>query len=327
MRVTMQEIGQQLGVSKVTVSKALNDKPGVSTEMREKIRQKAVDLGYIAAAEQKGLDVGVLIPNRFFSPESFYSMLYKMLVEELNKAGHFALLELLGAEMEEQGQLPNLLRSHRVDALVLLGEPTKEYLRLLSAQDTPLVFLDFYDENASTDAVVGDSAYGSYRLTSHLIKNGHTKIGFVGEPMATSSIMDRYLGFYRALISHGLSLRRDWIIPDRDPQGKEVEMVLPEELPTAFVCCCDLSACTLMEKLEERGLRIPDDISVVGFDDFCAGRRTPVPLSTFRVNYDAMIQKTVQLVQDHFREKQGIGGRFVIGGTPIYRASEKKITE
>lgn len=69
--------------------------------------------------------------------------------------------------------MPNFLRTRHVDAVVLLGQPSKEYVRTIAAQEIPVIFLDFYDEFASADAITGDSLYGSYRLTSHLIREGH----------------------------------------------------------------------------------------------------------------------------------------------------------
>ena len=324
MKVTMQQIGQTLGVSKVTVSKALSGQSGVSEAMRKKIRSKAAELGYKGAKEERSLNVGVLIPNRFFDTNSFYSMLYRMLVEELSRAGCFALLELLDDEAEKKNLLPNLIRSGKTDVIIVMGQPCKQYVRTIACGDTPVIFLDFYDEDAAADAVVGDSTYGSYRLTNHLIKEGHKCIGFVGEPLATSSIMDRYLGFFRAMMSNGLTVSPEWIIPDRETYDSRIKISLPERLPTAFVCCCDLTACEVIRLLGERGLRVPEDVSVMGFDDFCTEKPT-VPLSTFRVNYEQMIKQTVQLTRTKADGVRTAGGRIVIGGTPVYRESDKPL--
>lgn len=325
--MTMQEIGRILGVSKVTVSKALNNRPGVSDETREKIRSTAIRMGYLTPENSTGPDVGVLIPSRFFAPDSYYCMLYKGLVEKLNGAGCTALLELLTETMETELRLPNLLLSRHIDVLVLLGEPRTEYIQAVTAQDIPVIFLDFYDGDADNDAIIGDSTYGTYRLTGHLIAGGHTKIGFVGEPLSTSSIMDRYLGFSRALICHRIPEHRKWVIPDRDEHGNTIEIILPDELPTAFVCSCDLTACLLMDALAQKGLRVPEDISVVGFDDFCGGMKPSVPLSTFRIDHEGMIRKTVQIILKRTVEKQRIGGRVVIGGEPVYRDSDRKLVQ
>ncbi len=325
---TMRDIGREVGVSAVTVSNALAGKPGMSDSVRERILQKAEEMGYEYPGPERvrlrqNLDIGILVPDHFFQSDSFYSVLYKKLVKKLTDSGHFGLLELLSRETEKEMELPNLVRTHRADGLILLGQPGKEYYRMLAQQELPVLFLDFYDEHGSADAVVGDNTYGCYRLTSHLIKNGHTRIGFVGDYRATSSIMDRYLGFYRAMLSHDLPVREEWIIPDRDEQGNLADfLALPEELPTAFVCNCDLVAETLMRQLTEMGIRVPEDLSVTGYDDFYIGPKTGPALSTFRINTDAMIDLAVQRITERCSGLEKPFGRTVVSGQPVYRDSE-----
>ena len=330
---TMRDIGEALGVSAVTVSKALAGKPGMSDRMRARIRKKAEEMGYRYPDRDKvrprpNLDIGILIPEHYFESESFYSVLYKRLVQKLAENSHFGLLEILSREAERELELPNLLRSRRADGMILLGQPSKEYYRMMAQQGVPVVFLDFYDEQGSADAVVGDNTYGCYRLTSHLIKNGHTRIGFVGNYLATSSIMDRYLGYYRAMLAHDLPVREEWILSDRDQDGIMRETLsLPEELPTAFVCNCDLVAGTLIRSLEARGVRVPEDVSITGFDDFYAGPAVAPALSTFRVNTDAMIDLTVKTIAERCAGLQRPFGRTVICGQPVYRDSERPLTD
>ena len=239
---TMREIGKAVGVSAVTVSKAIAGKPGMSDEMRKKILAKAEEVGYTYpdAGRMTGpahLDIGVLVPEAFFGTNSFYAAMYKRLVQQLTDAGHFTLLELLDRQMEENLEVPKLIGSRRVDGLILLGEPTKGYYRMIAQQNVPAVFLDFYDGQASADAVVGDNSYGCYRLASHLIKNGHRKIGFVGNYRATSSIMDRFLGYVRAMMANDLPVRDDWVIMDRSPDNQLLERMA---LPLVVILACQV---------------------------------------------------------------------------------------
>lgn len=329
--VTMREIGRMAGVSAVTVSKALAGKSGVSEEMRQRIVQLASELGYVnpniqQAQQSRKLDVGVLVPDHFFSGESFYFKFYHQVVQALSDAGHFGLMELLTKEADAQLQLPNLLRSHRADALILLGQPSREYMRMIAKQPLPVLFLDFYDESALADAVVGDNTYGTYRLTNHLIKNGHRDIGFVGNCRATSSIMDRYLGFFRAMMSHELPIRQECIVPDRDDNGSYLPLALPEKLPTAFVCNCDIVARRLIDQLQAQGVRVPEDVSVVGFDDFTVGNDAPPALTTFRVDFRSMAQLAVKMISERCAGLQRPFGRVVVSGQPIYRDSERALS-
>lgn len=327
--VTMRDIGKMAGVSAVTVSKALAGKPGVSEEMRQRIAALAEELGYVNPNQQPQqackLDVGILVPERFFSGQSFYFKFYHQVVQALTEAGHFGLMELLTPGDDAALNLPNLLRSSRVDALILLGQPSKEYMRMIAKQPLPVVFLDFYDESALADAVVGDNTYGTYRLTNHLIKNGHRDIGFVGNCRATSSIMDRYLGFFRAMLLHDLPIREECVVPDRRDDGSFIPLSLPEKLPTAFVCNCDIVARRLIEQLRADGKRVPEDVSVVGFDDFTLDETPSPALTTFRVDFRSMAQLAVKLVGERCAGVQRPFGRVVVSGQPIYRDSEQAL--
>ena len=246
--ITMRDIGRQLGVSAVTVSKALAGKSGVSEEMRQKIIRRASELGYVnpnapQTTPTSGLDVGILIPENFFSVVSFYATFYKQLVQALTDAGHFGIMELVTHDMQTALTLPNLLRSRHVDALICLGQLTSPYMQLLTRQEMPVICLDFHDPFVTTDAIVSDNAFGAAQLTYWLIEQGHRDIGFVGDIKATSSIMERYLGFLSAMLMKDLPVRPECVFSDRSPEGNMFHTFqLPEKMPTAFVVNCDMSA-------------------------------------------------------------------------------------
>ncbi len=324
---TMREIARAVGTSAVTVSKAIAGKPGMSDELRTKILKTAAEMGYEyphsnRVLPQGHLEIGILIPDKYFAADSFYAEMYKHLVRKLADRGYFGLLELLDPENERDLILPGLLTAKHVDGLIMLGEPAKAYYRKVAQAGTPVVFLDFYDEQANADAVAGDNAYGTYRLTSHLIRRGHREIGFVGNTKATSSIMDRFLGYYRAMLVNDLQVREQWILPDRGLTGGIVKPALPEKLPTAFVCNCDMTARMMIDLLKENGYRVPEDISVTGFDDYPAGSENDIPLSTFRIDTDGMIELAIKTLLERCAGEQKPFGRLVVGGQPVYRASE-----
>jgi len=325
MGVTMRDLGKRLGVSAVTISKALSGKSGVSEEMRQRIIRVAEEVGYVnpntrTGDKPRGLDVGILIPEHFFSNDTFYAMFYKQLLQTLSEQGHFGMLELVTSTMQTSLTLPNLLRSRRVDALIILGQMVEGYTALLVAQGLPVVALDFYEPAVPMDAVVGDSIRGAAEITRHLIAWGHRDIGFVGNVKATSSIMERYLGFAGEMLRHDLPIRPECILPDRDEHNALVPIMLPEKLPTAFVCNCDLTARALIERLRQKGLRVPEDVSVVGYDDF---NNVPgsLPLTTFKVDTAAMCRMAVALVHKRCTGDESPFCRTVVGGECILRES------
>ncbi len=323
----MRDIGRELGVSAVTVSKALAGKSGVSEEMRQKIIRRASELGYVnpnAAAQTTatGLDIGILIPDHFFSIVSFYATFYKHLVQALTDAGHYGIMELISQDMQNTLALPNLLRRRHVDALICLGQLSSPYMKLLSRQNMPVVCLDFYDPFVVTDAVISDNTFGSAQLTYWLIEQGHRDIGFVGAVRATSSIMERYLGFLSAMMMQQLPIRPECVLPDRDEDGNMFQVFpLPEKLPTAIVCNCDMAAQTLITDLRRRGYRVPEDISVVGFDDFCPWVSSMPELTTYRVNFSVMSRTAVKLIQERCAGDTKAVGRIVVSGECVFRNS------
>lgn len=327
--ITMRDLGKRLGVSAVTISKALAGKSGVSEDMRQRIIRLANELGYVNPnaqpdRRQKGLDVGILIPYHFFSADSFYAMLYKELVQTLTESGHFGLLELYTREMQQGLILPNLLRSRRLDAIILMGQPEPAYAELLVRQPLPVICMDF-DAPLQADMVIGDSLGGAAELTRCLIAAGHRKIAFYGAVKATSSIMERYLGYASAMLQHDLPLRAEYILPDRNEEGTLLPLTLPEDRPTAMVCNCDWAARWLIDQLKQQGLRVPEDLSVVGFDDFSYTPPTVPALTTYRVNREDMCRTVVQLVIDRCQGDTKPACRITVGGQCVYRDSVRTV--
>lgn len=338
--ITMRDIANKLGVSTVTVSKALSDKEGVSDELKQKIKQLAAQMGYryntTAKAMKEGLshNIGVMIPERFTGlAQSFYLIVYKQISLLLEQAGYFGILSILSDQDEEQLQIPKIYAEKKVDGLIILGQISKGYIQLVQDMDLPKVFLDFYDEHSDIDAIVTDNFYGAYELTNYLIAQGHTKIAYVGNINSTSSIQDRYLGYYKSLLEHNIKLDENLVISDRDERGKYIELELPhsdlpsspQDMPTAFVCNCDQIAYLLIQKLNSKGYAVPKDCSVVGFDnDIYATIATP-HLTTMEVNFEQMSSIAVKYIIDKISSPSLKLGRVLVQGNIIHRDSVQHV--
>lgn len=331
--VTMSDIAKAMNVSTVTVSKALGDREGVSDALRGRIKQKAAEMGYRihtgGHAQRNGLTyhIGIIVANHFISePSAFYWIMYKHLAELLRQNNYYGMLE--GVEVGADGscEIPNSVRDRNVDGLILLGQFSDEYIDKLMSFGIPTVFLDFYGSREDADTVLSDNFYGSYLLTSHLIAYGHRRIGFLGSIGSTSSIQDRYLGYYKALLENRIALRRDWIVGDRTPEGgihKEFE--LPSELPTAFVCNCDESAFRLVGQLQNEGYKIPDDISIAGYDNHVYSTMCRPHLTTMDVNSQQMAEEAVEIVLHKIRDGSYKRGRTLVMGKLILRDSVRDL--
>lgn len=331
--VTMSDVAKAMNVSTVTVSKALGDREGVSEALRERIKQKATEMGYRMHTGGRGMkdgltyNIGIVVAKYFISePSAFYWIMYKYLVELLQQQNYYGMLEVVEDGTNGYRDIPNSVRDKKVDGLILLGQFSDEYIDKLMSYYIPTVFLDFYGSREDTETVLSDSFYGAYILTSYLISNGHRKIGFVGNINSISSIQDRYLGFYKALLENHISLRQEWIIGDRSPDGEIYKSFsLPQELPSAFVCSCDESAFRLVNQLQSMGCKIPEDISVVGYDNHVYSTMCQPHLTTMDVNSQAMATEAVDIILHKIRDGSYKRGRTLVAGKLIRRDSVRNL--
>jgi DNA-binding LacI/PurR family transcriptional regulator len=300
----MSDIARELGVSKVTVSKALSGQKGVSEELRARIRSLAGELNYQPPAELRknrqaaGSSIGVLIPKRYLnSHETFYWKLYQEVVSLARQRECFTLLEVLEDADAMRHSLPKLVQENRADGVIIIGKPINGYAAMLGKRwPHPVVFLDFYDADISADSVISNGFFGAYMLTNHLLSLGHREIGYVGTLLSTASITDRYLGYTKALMEQGIAVRPEWVVDDRNAEGMDIEFRLPSPMPTAFVCNCDYIAALLIKKLRSEGFRVPEDISVVGFDNYLMPGLCDIGITTYAVDIPEMARMAVRML-------------------------------
>jgi LacI family transcriptional regulator len=330
--VTMKDIAEKLDVSIVTVSKALGDKEGVGEELKEKIKDLATAMGYrynaAAKSMKEGLtyNVGIIVPERFIGrQQSFYLSFHTHISQALENLGYYGILHVLSPEDEEKQILPRSYSEKRIDGMIVLGQINKPYVEALQNSDTPIVFLDFYEEHSNISSVITDSFYAAYELTNHIIKCGHRNIAFVGTIYATSSIQDRFLGYYKSLIEHRIPLNQDYILNDRNEQGDFIDIELPEKMPTAFVCNNDEIAYNLIIKLQKLGYRVPDDISVAGFDDDIYATISTPQITTVQVDMEEMSRVAVKILVNKINRTGKEYGRLLVKGKLVIRDSVKDL--
>lgn len=333
--VRMIDIAESLNVSVVTVSNALNNREGVSIELRSAIKKAADDLVYKYSVNEKvsskieNRNIGILISERFVGEKgTFYWRFCQETSKELLKNNLFTINETVSNENESTCVTPRIITENKISGLIILGQIRRAYIDMLIKYDLPIIFLDFYDKHYTIDSVVTDNFYGMYLLTDYLIENGHRKIGFVGRVNATSSIQDRYLGYAKALIENNIesSLNIYDAIDDRDDNGALLrEFDLPKKLPSAYVCNCDETAFRLISMLKSKGLRVPEDISVVGFDNFIVSDVCDPPITTVEVNMKSMAESTAKLMLKKLENKNYKSGSKIILGKLTVKESVKKI--
>ena len=334
-KVTLADIASRAGVSSVAVSKALKGKPGVSDELRKKVREIAQELGYQAGTSGRRAvkamtgNIGVVVPEKYYGYSiSFYGQLYEKVVRALYDNQRYGILELLKKEDEIAGTIPKVMQDGKVDGLIFLGQMDENYVRkMISQTDLPVIFLDTYLSNLEFDTVVSDSYYGSYKLTGYLIGQGHRRIAFVGKADATSSISDRYWGYRKALRENQIAFQDTWEIPDRDENGVSYEHILEKHGDVdAYVCNCDFTAHLLIQNLEELGYRVPEDVSVVGFDNFLPmGMNMDMErITTYAVDMEHMAKLCVTSLLAKIEHREYVQGLQMVSGNLVYKRSVKK---
>ena len=166
-------------------------------------------------------------------------------------------------------------------------------------------------------------------MTNYLFELGHKKIGFVGTRLSTSSIDDRYFGYLKSLMEHGVAWREDWVVDDRSLEDGKIDkcagFLLPRDMPTAFFCNCDLSASLLIAKLEEAGCRVPEDVSVVGFDNYVSGQFSGVGLTTYEIDTKEMADRAVHIILKKCQDAAYTTGVFMLAGKFIERESARRV--
>ena len=332
-KIRLADIAKEIGVSSVTISKALTDKEGVSDDLRKQIKQLAESMGYktkklktVSTAAGSTGNIVILIPSRFFSRDSsYYWYLFNFLSKELLSRNYYSIMELLTDEDEKQNNIPRMVLDKKIDGLIIMGQTKTSYLTVIEEQFKNFILLDFYTKKTNFDSVSNDDYYCSYMLTNYVISQGHKDIRFVGTFSATTSIQDRYMGFQKAMYEHSINTSFEDIIPDREEQSKMITIPLPKKLPTAFICNCDETAASLIVQLEQMGLNVPQDISVAGFDNYVSSGKINIGLTTVYIKPEDTAKTAADLLISKISGLPYIKGRHLVSGEIIIRDSIKKI--
>ena len=331
-KVKLEDIAEKLGVSIVTVSNALKGKKGVSDEMREKITRTAQEMGYHSVQrEKKTRDshvVGAIVAERYVREfPSFYMEVYKNISQEAMKRGGLTMLEVASREKENLEEKFSAFQDCEVEGIILIGEMKKGYIDAVRREykNVPIVCVDYYDVYEDMDYIVTDGFGGMEQMTRLMIKEGIRDLAFVGTVNATKNITDRYLGYCKALDRAGIEDAKYNIIPDRDSSGEVFDLnpQLPEKLPQGFVCNCDRTAFAVIRKLKERGMRVPEDVSVVGFDNYPPDVSGGRQLSTYQNDEQVLARLSIHTMIRRIEGKKKLEGIRIVEGSMIRGESVK----
>lgn len=330
--VRMIDIAEKLGVSVVTVSNALAGRDGVSEQVRQQICKTAEEMGYKPSgaglkkkmdSQKTGKSVAILTSERFIgSMGTFYWELTANISNKLSAANVVMVYESISRVNEKNLVLPTSVMEGRVDGAIVIGQLRSDYAMALSKIEIPLLFVDFYVSRCNVDSVNSDSYHGGYMVTDYLVERGHKNIGFVGSLNTTSSINDRYLGYRKCLMENNLTYKKEWVLEDRDELGILYDNIdFPDDMPTAFVCNSDETAFRIIAALKSKGVRVPEDISVVGYDNYTVSNICIPAITTVEVDLMKMASESVELMLKKLDNPEYTEGRRIISGKLIEKDS------
>lgn len=326
MRVTIHDIAQVAGVSASTVSRALSGKGRISQATRERIRKMAEELGYQPNALARGLAtrstcaIGVVIHKRHLplDERSFYGLILEVIEAEVTEHGYHVVFSTL-----RDHALPNCLEERRVDGVIFLGTDMEPTLIQKVHSKLPVVLVDY--ALPEIVSVVGDNEGGGRLATLHLLEHGHRAVAFVAETLSDPSFCERFRGYRKALAERGIPLREQWVIeggrrPDTDQVAMEKFLRL-RKLPTAIFAANDFMAVGAIHALRQAGLRVPEDVAVVGFDDGALATVVQPPLTSVRVPREEMGKVAASCLLRLLQRGTVVPGRIVLPTTLTVRSS------
>lgn len=304
-KVTMQDIADSINISRVTVWKALNNKPGVSSSLYDKILSTARELGYRKPGQdEENLVNTVLAKNKtqktisvvISRPESsvFWLNIIHSVAKELDRQGVNLMYTYLPSNHYNGYVLPNVLTDGTVEGMLIMNVYDRELLLKINNIDIPKVYLDlvtdFPIDSISGDLVLLEGKSSVKKITDGIIKKGKTEIGFIGDIHYALTNKERFDGFLAAMKENNLKVNSNYCLTGNIgiyTYYEEISSFLDNlnKLPQAFVCASDYIANFLMQYFVEHGLKVPDDIAMSGYDDsteysMVSGKVTTVQVKT-----------------------------------------------
>ena len=301
--VTLLDVAAAAGVSKSTVSRILDERlPRSESATAQRVRQVAAELGYVrdpsAASLRRGttMTIGVVVPRL---TDTVMAMLYEALAHAGQRSGHFTIVATTGDEPDAERSAVEALLQRRVDGVILstarLGD---DFPSQLAARGVPCVLALRTDGHSL--ASVGDDRLGGYLATRHLLDLGHRRIGLIAGPGYASSARGRVEGYRQAMVEAGIDVDPGWVVESTfgiDSGADATRTLMRLDLrPTAVFAVNDNTAIGALSAFENLGLSVPEDVSLIGYNDIPIVSHLPTPLTSVRVPFDQIASAALELL-------------------------------
>jgi LacI family transcriptional regulator len=315
MTVKMKDIARDLGVSVVTISKALRNHPDISKSTRERILQRVQELGYRPNLTARSLVtgrsslIGLIVPDLI---HPFFADVAKGLSKALRQQGYFVLLSSSEEDPElEQAEIEHML-AHRLDAIVVAScQPTADAFSRLRTGDTPLVLIDRSFKDFPCHFVGSDDYVSGKLATEHLLSVGCKRIAHIRG--ADNSVGNRrFKGFLDTIRKHGLGLPDEYVLQvprvDVDSKGYGESLVSRlkqlQQMPDGVFCFNDVIAMGVIAGAEKQAVRVPEDLAVIGCGNLHYDSEIRVPLSSIDQRSNEIGNRAARLILELLSDEE-----------------------
>ncbi|WP_028987033.1 LacI family DNA-binding transcriptional regulator [Thermicanus aegyptius] len=329
MKPTIYDVARIASVSIATVSKVINGKGNISDKTRQKVLNVMKELQYqpnvlaSALTGKRTYTIGLLLPD---ISNPFFAEIARAVEDRGGELGFNVMICSTDNNDAKVEKYISLLRQKSVDGIIIgTGVQDQEILASIATEGFPLALIARDMPSLAVDTVLVDDFVGGYLATKHLLDLGHRRIAVVTENLKVSSSRDRLRGYRQALEDKGIcydeTLIKTTDFSIADGKKKALELFEAELLPTAVFACNDLLAIGVMQAAKERGLRVPADLSVVGFDNTILATITDPMLTTVAQPIEHMGKQVVDLLVQQMTQEPRTKQRVILRPELIIRNS------
>ncbi|SMO41534.1 LacI family DNA-binding transcriptional regulator [Melghirimyces algeriensis] len=326
MKPTIYDVAERAGVSIATVSYVLNNQR-VGKKSKEKVLQAMRELNYKPSVLASALTgkptstIGFLLPDL---ANPFVAEMARRVEDRAHERGYNLVICSTDFDPNKEALYTSLLKQKSVDGFILAGGfKSVEIIKELLEEQTPVALLAESHPSTSVNSVKVDDFTGGYEVTSYLLSLGHRRIAVLGED--ATSTQDRIRGYKQALMENGIEVREEWIaISDFNRGNGERlvgEMLGASDRPTAVFACNDLLAIDAILAAREKKIPVPDDLSIIGFDNTLLSRACDPPLTTMEQPMQDMCSQVVDLLIEEIEGKSDLKKRIIMLPRLIIRQS------
>lgn len=306
---TIKDVAKLAGVSTTTVSHVINKTRFVAEDTSKAVWDAIQQLNYSPSAVARSLKVnttksiGMIITT---SEAPYFAEIVLAVEEHCYQQGYSLFLCNTQNEPEKIQNHLDMLIKKRVDGvLVMCSEYTRDSLELFNGTNIPMVVMDRGKADDHSDRILDNSFEGGYLATQHLIENGHKDIGVIAGHLSKTLSKERYEGFLKAMHEANLPVRQEWIYEgDFEPESGFEQMnnlLRLEKLPTAIFCFSDTIALGAISALSEKGLSVPSDMSIIGYDNIHSSRFYSPPLTTIHQSKSRLGVKALNILLERIK--------------------------